>query len=98
MNSVFSPSSLKLAEQIAEGSSFKINNADLDNFLKQLSHADNDRAIVKVISLFKKTITKLEDNIWQNAPSEKNIEPYQNTFKALEKLYELKSSDERYNF
>ena len=98
MNSVFSQSSLILAEQIAEDTSLKINDADLDNILKQLSQSADDRAIVKVISLFKKTITKLEHNIWKNAPTENNIKQYQNTFKALEKLYELKTSDERYNF
>jgi len=98
MNSVFNQSSLILAEQIAEDSSLEINNADLDNILKQLSQSADDEAIVKVISLLKRAITKLEHNIWQSAPSENNIAQYQNTFKALEKLYDLKTSDERYNF
>ncbi len=102
MNSVFSHSSLILAEQMAEDSSLSMNKKNLDNIIKQLSLSDDDRAIVKVISLFKKTITKLEDNIWKNASAEnsvtQNITRYQNTFKALEKLYELKTVDERYNF
>ncbi len=98
MNSIDSKSLLPLAEQIAEDASLKINDADIDNILRQLSQSADDEAIVKVISLFKKTITKLEHNIWENTPSENNIKQYQDTFKALEKLYELKTSDGRYNF
>lgn len=101
MTSIFSQSSL-LAEQIAGDNSTTISSTALDDILEQLSLSDDDRAIAKVISLFKKTIIKLEKNIWQSSPSENNIAPnielYQNTFKALEKLYELKSVDERYNF
>ena len=73
MNSVFSHSSLILAEQMAEDSSLSINKKNLDNIIKQLSLSEDDRAIVKVISLFKKTITKLEDNIWKNASAENSV-------------------------
>jgi len=102
MNSVYSKSSLTLARKIAEDSTLNIDNIELNHILKQLSQADDDRtddrAIVKAIALFKNTIKKLEENIWKNSPSENNIRHYQNTFKELEKLYELNSNDERHHF
>ena len=98
MNSGYKKSSVALAELITEDASLKINNGDLENIVNQLSTEADDKAIVKVISLFKKAITKLEQQIWKNTASKKNIKQYQDTFKALEKLYELKSTDARYNF
>jgi len=98
MKPVYSQTKTALAEQIVEDYSFKINSDELDNIVKKLSQSADDKAIVKVISLLKKEIVKLEQQIWQNVTTKKNIRQYQNTFKALEKLYELKSRDERYNF
>ncbi|MCG6939568.1 MAG: hypothetical protein LJE83_15545 [Gammaproteobacteria bacterium] len=87
-----------MAELITEDASLKLKNDELDNIINQLSRSADDKAIVKVIALLKVAINKLEQKIWQQTPSKKNIKQYQDTFKALEKLYELKSSDERFNF
>ncbi|MFV2004608.1 MAG: hypothetical protein ACC650_05340 [Gammaproteobacteria bacterium] len=88
--------SLKLAQQIAQDACIK--NPDIENIIKQLSKSTDDKAITRVISLFKKTLNQLEQDIWEGVPVEETIEQYQNTFKTLEKLYPLKSSDKRYAF
>lgn len=98
MNASYKKSPAALTEHITEDAASKINHDDLENIVKQLSRKSDDKAIVKVISLFKKAISKLEQKIWHNPLSNKNIKQYQDTFRALEKLYELKSCDERYNF
>jgi hypothetical protein len=71
---------------------------ELNDFLKQLSQSADDNAIDRVISLYKKTIVRLEQKIWKNKPTQENIERYQNAFIVLEKLHELKTADTRYNF
>jgi hypothetical protein len=70
----------------------------LENFLKQLSHSADDNAIDRVITLYKKTIVSLEKEIWKKNPTTKDIKQYQSAFKLLEKLYELKTTDNRYHF
>lgn len=87
-----------VAEKIAENSTLPADNADLEKIFKDLSQSADDKAIAKVIALLEKKINTLELSIWEEAPSENDITQYQNTFKALEKLYELKTKDERYNF
>ena len=74
------------------------NSDELEDFLKQLSQSADDKAINRVISLYKKTIVRLERQIWKNQPAKENIKQYQNAFLVLEKLHELKTADTRYNF
>jgi hypothetical protein len=97
MKNVISNPSM-LAEQIAEDNSLMINETDIHKILQQLSHSEDDRAILKVISLFKKAIKRIEQKMWQQQPSARDIKHYQSTFKALEKVYELRNRDERCNF
>ncbi len=96
MNSVENPLSLQQSKKIAEGTS--LNTVELDNLIKQLSQTADDNAIDRVISLYNKSILKHEQDIWQDNPTDKEIEQYQNSFKVLEKLYELKTSDQRFEF
>jgi len=96
MNSVENPLSLQQSKKIAEGTS--LNTVELDNLIKQLSQTADDNAIDRVISLYNKSILKHEQDIWQDSPTNKEIEQYQNSFKVLEKLYELKTSDQRFEF
>ncbi|NOQ87372.1 MAG: hypothetical protein GQ550_00460, partial [Gammaproteobacteria bacterium] len=77
---------------------FSENSDELEVFLKQLSRSADDNAIDRVISLYKKTIVRLEQDIWKNNPSQKDIKQYQNSFTILEKLHELKTVDTRYSF
>jgi hypothetical protein len=74
------------------------NPAELDSFLKQLSKTADDNAIDRVISLYKKTIKKVELELWQGQPDTEKVARYQDEFKVLEKLYQLKTSDERHHF
>ena len=83
---------IKISGQLSE------NSDELEKFLKQLSCSADDNAIDRVISLYQKTIVTLEQDIWKNNPSEKDIRKYQNAFTVIEKLYELKTVDTRYNF
>ena len=96
MNSVENPLSLQQSKKIAGGTS--LNTVELDNLIKQLSQTADDNAIDRVISLYNKSILKHEQDIWQDNPTDKEIEQYQNSFKVLEKLYELKTSDQRFEF
>ncbi len=96
MNSVENPLSLQQSKKIAEGTS--LNTVELDNLIKQLSQTADDNAIDRVISLYNKSILKHEQDIWQDDPTDKEIEQYQNSFKVLEKLYELKTNDQRFSF
>ena len=98
MNSVLNQSPSIVAERIAENSSSQTDKSDLDSIFKELSQAADDKAIIKVIALLEKRLIELELTIWKDSPSEDDITQYHNTFKALEKLYELKTKDERYNF
>jgi hypothetical protein len=77
---------------------FSKNSDELEDFLKLLSQYADDNAIDRVISLYKKTIVRLEQKIWKNKATQENIEQYQNAFLVLEKLHELKTTDTRYNF
>ena len=92
MNPVLDTSLLHQGKQLDE------NSAEFARLLKQLSRSADDNAIDRVITLYKDEIVKLEKNTWKQAPSKKDIEQYQNAFTVLEKLYELKSIDTRYNF
>ena len=83
---------------LQQGKQFDENSDELDKFLRQLSRSADDNAINRVISLYKKEIVKTEQVIWQQTPSVYDIEQYQNAFAFLEKLYELKSVDTRYDF
>ncbi len=96
MNFVKNPSLLQQTRKIEQGST--LNTVELDNLIKQLSQSADDNAIDRVISLYNKSIVKQEQEIWQETPSDKEIEQYQDSFKVIEKLYELKTCDERYNF
>lgn len=96
MNSAQTSSLLQQTRKIAEGTA--LNTAELETLIRQLSQSADDNAIDRVISLYNKTIVKNEQHIWRDAPSEKEIEQYQDSFKVLEKLYQLKTSDERYHF
>lgn len=58
----------------------------------------DDDSIDAAIALHKATIVENEKNLWSSIPSKEKIEHYQNSFKHLEKLHELKSQDDRYNF
>lgn len=77
---------------------FLENSDELDKVLKQLSQSADDHAVDRVISLYKKTLVALEQEIWKNKPSQKDFEKYQDAFIVLEKLHELKTVDTRYNF
>ncbi len=77
---------------------FSKNSDELEDFLKLLSQSADENAIDRVISLYKKTIVRLEQKIWKNQTTQENIEQYQNAFLVLEKLHELKTTDTRYNF
>ena len=77
---------------------FSENSDELEIFLKQLSQSADDNAVDRVISLYTKTIVALEQKIWNNKPTQEKIEQYQNAFLVLEKLHELKTVDDRYNF
>ena len=92
MNPVLDTSLLQQGKQLDK------NSAELDSFLKKLSRSADDNAIDRVITLYKKEIVKLERDIWQQAPSQQDIDEYQNAFAVLEKLYQLKSTDTRYDF
>lgn len=98
MNSALPPSLLKHVRKINEDTAININNAEFDNFLKHLSQSADDTAIDRVISLYQKTIIKHEQEFWQKISPHEDIKQYQNSFKVLEKLYELKTVDDRYNF
>lgn len=74
------------------------NSDELENFLKQLSQSADDNAIDRVIALYEETIVSLEQKIWQQKPTHQNIKQYQNAFTVLEKLHQLKTNDNRYNF
>ena len=92
MISALDTSLLQKTRQVSE------NSAELEDFLKLLSQSADDNAIDRVISLYKKTIVRLEQKIWKNKATQENIEQYQNAFLVLEKLHELKTTDTRYNF
>lgn len=96
MNSVENSLSLQQSKKIAEGTS--LNTVELNNLISQLSQNADDNAIDRVISLYNKSILKHEQDIWQDNPTDKEIEQYQNSFKVLEKLYQLKTCDQRYHF
>ena len=92
MPSTLDTSLIKISGQLPE------NSDELEKFLKQLACSADDNAIDRVISLYQKTIVTLEQDIWKNNPSENDIRQYQNAFTVIEKLYELKTVDTRYNF
>jgi len=92
MISALDTSLLQKSKQFSESSD------ELEDFLKQLSQSADDNAIDRVISLYEKTIVALEQEIWKNNATSKNIEQYQAAFIVLEKLHELKTADTRYNF
>jgi len=92
MNSVTDPTLLHKTRHLGD------NPAELDKFLKKLSETADDNAINRVISLYDKTIKKHELDIWKDASGIEKISQYQNAFKVLEKLYQLKTRDDRYNF
>ncbi|HHJ35088.1 MAG TPA: glycosyltransferase family 2 protein [Gammaproteobacteria bacterium] len=71
---------------------------ELDNYLRQLSRSSDDKNIDTVITLFKDKILSHEKTLWDDAPSKESIEQYQDSFRALEHLYDLKATDDRYNF
>ena len=96
MNSVENTSLLQQTKKIAE--STRVNTAELDHLIKQLTQTADDNAIDRVVSLYNKTILQHEQHIWQQDPSDEEVEQYQNSFKVLEKIHELRSTDERYNF
>lgn len=103
MNSIIRAAVFRLDERITGNAELAINNAELDKHLEQLSQSADDGTINNgniddVIRLYKQTIIKLEQYIWQHNPSAENIRLYQNTFKNLEALYNLKTHDERYDF
>jgi hypothetical protein len=83
---------------LQQGKQLDESSPELDRFLRQLSRSADDNAVDRVISLYKKEITKLEREIWQQVPSHEDTERYQNAFVVLEKLHELKTSDTRYDF
>ena len=83
---------------LQQGKQLDENSVELDRLLKQLSRSADDNAIDRVISLYKAEIVKLEKEIWQQAPSQQDVENYQNAFIVLEKLYQLKSADTRHSF
>ncbi len=72
--------------------------AELDKLLRQLSKTADDNAIDRVISLYGKTLKKYEKDIWNKSTEIKTISQYQSAFKVLEKLYSLKTCDNRYHF
>ena len=74
------------------------NPEELDKIIEQFSQAADDKAIDRVINLYKKTILKLEKKLWNDQPAADDISQYQSAFKILEKLYDLKTDDKRYNF
>jgi len=83
---------------LQQGKQLDENSVELDRLLKQLSRSADDNAIDRVISLYKAEIVKLEKEIWRQAPSQQDVENYQNAFIVLEKLYQLKSVDTRHSF
>jgi len=103
MNNLLSRSAFQLDRQITENAELNLHNAELDRYIQQFSQSANNgtidnNSINEAISLFKKTIVKLEQHIWHKTPSQDHIKLYQNTFKTLESLYTLKANDDRYNF
>lgn len=103
MNSRFRKSALQLDDWLSEHSDLKINKPEFARHLQQLSRSADDgtidnNSIDDVITLYKQTIQKLEEYIWQNAPSAENIALYQNAFRNLEALYRLKTVDDRFHF
>lgn len=58
----------------------------------------DDDSIDATIALHKKSIVESEKELWKGIPSKKNIARYQDSFIELEKLYGLKSQDDRYSF
>jgi hypothetical protein len=98
MNNTITQSLSSITEIIAEKTALQPDDIDLNDIFEKLSQSSDDKAIAKVITLLEKRITESEQVIWKESPSESSIKHYQNSFKALEKLYELKTSDERYRF
>ena len=92
MISALDTSLLQKNEQSEESSD------ELKKLLKKLSQSADDNAIDRVIRLYEKTIVALEQEIWKKSPTASDIEQYQNAFLVLEKLHELKTVDDRYNF
>ncbi len=70
----------------------------LNSILKQLSQLEDDKAITRVINLYKESIKKLEKKFWEKQPATEQLRQYQNAFHVLEKLHELKTEDHRHNF
>jgi len=69
---------------------------DTDSNISDLM--EDDSAIDNAITLQKKEILKKEQILWASKPSTKALSNYQESFAHLEKLYTLKTSDDRYNF
>ena len=83
---------------LQQGKQLDENSEELDRLLRQLSRSADDNAIDRVISLYRREIVKLEKQTWKQAPSQQEIEHYQNAFAILEKLYQLRSVDTRHSF
>ena len=96
MNLSQNTSFLQQTKDIADGST--LNTDELNKLIEQLAQSADNNAIDHVISLYQKRIIKNEQKIWQHSPSDTEIKQYQESFKLLEKLYELKNKDERYHF
>jgi len=92
MISALDTSLLQKNQQSAESSD------ELKKLLKQLSQSADDNAIDRVIKLYQETIVTLEQKIWETKPTAADIEQYQDAFLVLEKLHNLKTIDDRYNF
>ncbi len=74
-----------------------MNSVPLHSF-PHLAASASDQSIDEVITRQKEDIKRLEQKLWNEPFLQKNLLAYQDAFKALEKLYALKRSDERYNF
>jgi hypothetical protein len=103
MNSMLRKSALRLDDWLSSQAGLNIKNPELDKHLQQLSQSADDgtidnASIDDVIQLFQQTIKRLEQFIWKNSPCAESITLYQDTFKNLEALYNLKTQDERYDF
>ena len=103
MHPALRKSLFQLDEHITENTASSSHNAELDKHLQQLTQSAADektdnQSIEEIISLYKKTIVKLEQHIWHGHHSKENLKLYQNMFKTLEGLYNLKTSDDRYSF
>ena len=74
------------------------NISNLYNDLLRLTNNLSATDISKLISLYKKSISLIEDELWRHDLTDQHLNLYQQTFKELENLYVSQHNDTRFKF